>query len=130
MKNKKSTKLVAAFAVVIVALLLAALVVRVLQQRAAGPALPLDSFAQCLTDSGVVVYGDRRCPVCQEQEAMFGDSWRFIRYVECPEEPQVCTAAGVRGVPAWIFADGTKKYGELSLEELAEASGCVLPTQP
>ena len=91
---------------------------------------PDPSFAQCLTDKGVKMYGAFWCPHCNNQKEMFGDSWQYVSYVECstPDRRQTdeCKDAGITAYPTWEFADGARKVGELSLEELSEMSGCPL----
>lgn len=85
-----------------------------------------DAFAQCLADKKVTMYGAYWCTHCQNQKAAFGDSFKFVSYVECTEETQKCIDAGVQGYPTWIFSDGHKLEGEQSLEKLSQDSGCSL----
>lgn len=90
-----------------------------------------DAFAACLTDKGVKMYGAYWCPHCQEQKKMFGDSWSKIDYIECSlpnraGETAICNQAGITSYPTWQFADGTRKSGTLSLEDLGFFSGCEL----
>jgi hypothetical protein len=87
----------------------------------------LDAFAQCLTQKGVVMYGTYSCPHCQDEKAAFGDSFKYINYVECTVETDKCTAAGIESVPTWIFPDSRKFVGEQGLQNLAKESGCTLP---
>lgn len=92
-----------------------------------------DSFAQCLTDKGVIFYGAFWCPHCQATKRMFGSSQRLLPYVECSTpngqgQLQVCKDAGVQNYPTWVFPDGARLTGERTLEELANASGCQLPS--
>jgi hypothetical protein len=91
------------------------------------PASALDSFAQCLADKGAVMYGADWCLHCQNEKKAFGESFKFIPYVECPDDPQRCLAAGIKGYPTWIFPDGKKLLGEQGIEKLSEESGCLLP---
>lgn len=84
----------------------------------------LDGFAQCLAQKGVMMYGAYWCPHCQDEKKAFGDSFRFVPYVECPAEPQKCLDAGVGGYPTWIFADGRKFEGKQGIEKLSQESGC------
>lgn len=94
---------------------------------------PLDSFTQCLADSGAVFYGAFWCPHCQAQKRIFGASARLLPYVECstPDgqgQLQACTDKGVRQYPTWTFAGTTTVLtGERTLEELASITGCPLP---
>jgi glutaredoxin len=84
-----------------------------------------DSFAKCLAEKGVVMYGTKTCPHCASQKGLFGDSFQFVDYVECTEQEQLCQQKGVNAVPTWEI-DGTFYTGERSLESLAELSGCPL----
>lgn len=95
--------------------------------RPASPYANLNPFAQCLASKQVTMYGAYWCPHCQNQKKLFGSSFEFVPYVECTEEADRCLKAGVEGYPTWVFADGKKVSGELSLEELAEKTGCELP---
>lgn len=86
-----------------------------------------DTFAKCLTEKGVVMYGTDWCPHCKNEKARFGSSFQYVTYVECSKEPKQCIEAGVKGVPSWIFPDGRKFEGEQGLQKLSEESGCPLP---
>lgn len=99
------------------------LVVRPDQQTAAA----LDPFAQCLADAKVTMYGADWCPHCQNEKKAFGDSFRFVPYVECPDDPQRCLKEGIEGYPTWVFPDGRKLVGEQGLKILSKESGCSLP---
>lgn len=88
--------------------------------------LALDSFAQCLKEKGITMYGAGWCPHCQNEKKAFGDSFKFVPYVECPDEPKRCLDAGVTGYPTWIFPHGEKLVGEQGLQKLSEESGCTL----
>jgi len=85
-----------------------------------------DDFARCLAGKNVVMYGANWCPHCQNEKKAFGDSFRLVPYVECPEDPQRCLAAGIAGYPTWIFPDGNKFEGEQGLKRLSQESGCPL----
>ena len=87
----------------------------------------LDSFAQCLADGKVTMYGADWCPYCQNEKKAFGDSFRLVPYVECPDDPQRCLQQGIKGYPTWVFPDGRKLAGEQGLEKLSKESGCQLP---
>lgn len=91
-----------------------------------------DSFAQCLTEKDVKMYGAYWCAHCQNQKELFGNAFRYISYEECatPGAPKVMTAtceiAGVKGYPTWKNSAGEIIAGEQTLENLAEFSGCKL----
>jgi hypothetical protein len=92
----------------------------------------LDAFAKCLTAKQAKMYGAYWCPHCEEQKEKFGSSFEYAPYIECGIKGQsqgiepVCTAAGIKRFPTWIFADGTRVEGEHELEFLGEATGCSL----
>lgn len=89
----------------------------------------LDSFARCLGDKGAKLYGAFWCSHCKSQKELFGDSAKYLPYIECstPDGQQqlsVCAQAGIEGYPTWVFADGSRESGELSLKKLSEKTGC------
>ena len=92
----------------------------------------LDSFAKCISAKQARMYGLYWCTHCAEQKEMFGSSFQYIPYIECgikgsrAEEP-VCLQAGVKDVPTWQFADGTRMQGALPLQVLSAKTGCALP---
>jgi glutaredoxin len=88
----------------------------------------LDIFAQCLADKNLTFYGASWCPHCQNQKKLFGESFKYIKYVECTEDTQLCTEKGISAYPTWMSNDGTKRVGELSFKLLSEASGCPIPS--
>lgn len=88
----------------------------------------VDTFAQCLTDKGTLMYGLSWCPHCEEQKEVFASSFRKIHYVECGtpdhhEQPE-CIAEGLKDFPTWKFADGERQIGGMSLRELSAKTGC------
>ena len=90
-----------------------------------------DTFATCLTEKGVTMYGAYWCPHCQNQKEMFGDSWQYVHSVECSlpnraGQTEFCKAAGITGYPTWEFAGGERVPGELTFEALSAKSGCAL----
>ncbi len=91
-----------------------------------------DSFAKCLAGKQAKMYGLYWCPHCVEQKAEFGDSFRYVPYVECAikgshEMAPECKAAGVKLFPSWQFGSDPPKEGVLSLQALSEKTGCSLP---
>jgi thiol-disulfide isomerase/thioredoxin len=92
---------------------------------------PYDTFAQCLKDQGAVFYGAFWAPHSQSQKNLFGSSARLLPYVECstPDSGQTtsCEEKGIAAYPTWEFIDGTQLLGEISLQQLANKTSCVLP---
>jgi hypothetical protein len=92
----------------------------------------MDAFARCLGTKGAKMYGAYWCPHCADQKELFGSSFQFAPYIECGikgsrTEAQVCTDAGVKRFPTWVFANGARVEGEHSLEFLGQETGCPLP---
>jgi len=92
----------------------------------------LDAFAQCLTAKQAKMYGAFWCPHCEEQKEKFGSSFQYAPYIECGIKGSqaiapVCTQAGIKRFPTWIFADATRVEGEHELEFLGDKTGCSLP---
>ena len=91
---------------------------------------PYDTFAQCLTEKDVVMYGAYWCPHCANQKKMFGSSFKYVTYVECDSkgkdaQPELCLQKGVESYPTWEI-NGAMQSGEIPLPVLAEKSGCLL----
>ena len=91
-----------------------------------------DLFAQCVNNSGAKMYGAYWCSHCKTQKESFGDSFSFINYVECSlpnnaGQNEICKEAGVDSYPTWEFGDGLRINGFVTLEKLAERTGCELP---
>ncbi len=90
-----------------------------------------DAFAECLTNAGAVMYGASWCPHCQALKATFGNSFQYVKYVECPNNTQLCIDKGVQGYPTWILGSSTiidvGFDGDATMKLLASSTGCALP---
>jgi len=96
------------------------------------PVKNYDAFAKCLTMTGFAMYGSFWCPHCTNMKNKFGDSFTFIKYVECDAngpggDPETCQKEGIEYLPTLKFNDSTKLVGEMDLEVLASKTGCALP---
>jgi hypothetical protein len=92
----------------------------------------LDAFARCLTARQAKMYGAYWCPHCEDQKEKFGSSFEYAPYVECGIKGSnaiaaVCTEAGIKRFPTWVFVDGTRVEGAHELDFLGEQTGCSLP---
>lgn len=92
---------------------------------------PADSFqtglAMHMADHGAVMYGSYKCPHCNQQKQMFGEAFRYIKYVECNPKgenanPSLCFAKGVMNYPTWEI-DGKFYEGAMPLEQLSKITG-------
>ncbi|MDO8590951.1 MAG: hypothetical protein Q7R65_03155 [bacterium] len=100
--------------------------------RASGGPGKLDGFAQCLKDKGAIFYGAFWCQHCQNQKALFGNSKKYLPYIECSTpngqgQTEICKEKGIQGYPTWVFADMSSTTGEVALSTLSEKTGCPLP---
>ncbi len=85
-----------------------------------------DSFAQCITSKGAIMYGTNWCPHCQAQKKEFGNSFRYIIFIDCDANKVACDLAGAKGYPTWVFSDATSISGEQDFATLAERTGCSI----
>jgi hypothetical protein len=88
---------------------------------------PLDIFAKCVTNEGLTMYGAVWCSHCTNEKRAFGESFKYINYVECPDNINLCLSRGINGYPTWVDKNGLKYEGEQGLKGLAKISGCKLP---
>jgi hypothetical protein len=96
---------------------------------AVAAAASLDGFARCLARRRATFYGTVWCPHCDAQRALFGRSFRWVRYVECSIDGTQALrpeCAGVSGFPTWTFRDGSQVAGRMTLEGLSRKTGCSL----
>ena len=87
-----------------------------------------DQFAQCLAEKKLTMYGAYWCSHCQNEKKAFGDSFKYVPYIECTQQTKLCLDKGIEGYPTWIDAAGQKYAGEQGLSGLSKISGCVLPS--
>lgn len=87
----------------------------------------LDAFAKCLKEKGVVMYGAYWCPHCQRQKKLFGDSFKYVNYVECTKDIKKCEEKKIEGYPTWIFKNGDRIKREATFDELAKKASCKAP---
>ncbi|MGB7556767.1 MAG: hypothetical protein WBM04_20545 [Candidatus Korobacteraceae bacterium] len=92
----------------------------------------MDAFAKCLANKHVTMYGSFLCPHCDDQKKLLGASFKYVPYVECaiPGTRRLtftCQMAQIQFTPTWIFADGERRTGVQSLQQLSTKTGCRLP---
>ena len=86
----------------------------------------LDIFAKCTALKGLTMYGAAWCSHCTAQKKLFGDSFKYVNYVECPDNIKLCDDRGILGYPTWIDNAGKKYEGEQSFDTISKITGCVL----
>lgn len=69
-----------------------------------------DDFAKALTSGGAEFYGAFWCPHCQEQKKEFGNSKKYLPYIECSNPDQsvtdICVEKKIESYPTWMFKNG------------------------
>ncbi len=90
--------------------------------------LELESFAQCVTDTGATMYGTEWCSHCRAQKATFQSAFELINFVDCDVNSARCQEAGITGYPSWII-NGEKYEGSQTITKLATITGCSLITE-
>ena len=95
--------------------------------------LRLDRFTACLRHNGMKLYGASWCPQCARQRRMFGVAAQGLPYVECSAdgkrhgvETGICGKEQIDSYPTWVRADGARRSGVHSLDQLAQFSACPL----
>ncbi|MCX6713184.1 MAG: hypothetical protein NTY66_03200 [Candidatus Vogelbacteria bacterium] len=83
----------------------------------------ITGLAKFLAAQGIKMYGAAWCTHCADQKAAFGEAFKLITYVECPENTKICLAAGVEGYPTWRKPNGDKIEGFTPLDKLATWAG-------
>lgn len=118
----------------VIGVLVVGLIVAVVLRTSEVPVGPgkLDDFTTCLKDKGAVFYGAYWCVHCQSTKKLFGSSAKLLPYVECSTadgsaQVKVCTDKKIESYPTWEFLDGSRLKGEVTLQQLAEKTACVLP---
>lgn len=128
--SEKSKKIITWSAIAI--FILVVLATFFIPKKSQAPQSNLDSLAQCLSDKGAKFYGAFWCSHCQAQKKLFGSAQNKLPYVECstPDgkgQMKICEDAKIDGYPTWVFADGSRVSGEITIEVLSKKTGCALP---
>ncbi len=83
------------------------------------------------------MYGSITCSHCRNQRKMFGNSFQYIKEIECDPrnegaQTELCIEKEINATPTWILEDDNGNEierlnaGTQKLETLAEISGCKL----
>ena len=84
-----------------------------------------DDFAKCLTENNATMYGTEWCTHCKAQKALFGKSFKYVSYIDCDRNKDICISMGVEGYPTWII--GNESYpGTQQIYTLSKLSKCEI----
>lgn len=94
--------------------------------------IDLVGLALAITDSGATFFGAAWCPFCTEQKELFEDGGQFLPFQEVTNPDRSLNDVGMANditmLPTWVFSDGTRIEGVVSLQTLAAAAGVTVPT--
>lgn len=84
-----------------------------------------DSFAKCLTEKDVIVYGNDYCQYTIKQLNFFGNSKKYLNYVKCIDNKELCDSKDVKITPTWEI--NGKMYEQVqTFESLTAITGCKI----
>lgn len=82
-----------------------------------------DEFAKCLTEKGAIIYGNDFCQYTMKQINYFGNSKKFLNYIKCIDNKELCDSKGVKVTPTWEI--NGKMYEQVqTFDRLATLSEC------
>lgn len=87
-----------------------------------GSTTEIDKLSICLNKNSIM-YGSDSCPYCIKQKELFGDSFKYIKYIDCLKNREACLNADIKAFPTWVI-NGKSYEGLKTLQELKELSGC------
>ncbi len=103
--ESKQTK----FILLVIAIIIVVIGIGLVVNKVQGPD-KYDGFAQSLKANGAEFYGAFWCPHCQAQKALFGNSKKYLPYIECsnPDKSstQICIDKKIENFPTWMFKNG------------------------
>lgn len=84
-----------------------------------------DKFAKCLSEKEVIVYGNDYCSYTAKQLNYFGKSKKYLNYVKCIDNEDLCDDKNIEVTPTWEI-DG-KMYEQVqNFEKLSSLTGCEI----
>ena len=84
-----------------------------------------DDFTNCLTEKGVIVYGNDFCRFTNEQLNFFGKSKENLNYIRCLDNKKLCNEKEIEITPTWEI-NGEMYEQVQDFEKLSFLSGCKL----
>ena len=91
----------------------------------------LVAFAKLLDAANITFYGAAWCPHCTATKNLFQDGGKYLPFVEVTNPDKtpnaIATANNIITYPTWVFQDGTRLTGQLTLAQISTASGIAIP---
>lgn len=91
----------------------------------------LVAFAKALAAANIKFYGAAWCPHCTATKNLFEDGAKYLPFIEVTNPDKtpnaIATANNITTYPTWVFQDGSRLTGELTLQQLSTKSGIAIP---
>lgn len=84
-----------------------------------------DDFAKCLSEKEVIVYGNDYCSYTSTQLNYFGKSKKYLNYVRCVDDEELCNNKNIDVTPTWEI-DGEMYEQVQNFEKLSSLTGCEI----
>ena len=84
------------------------------------------TISKCLNDTGWTLHTTEDCRYCPEQAEVFGDYFAKLTVVNCDEDQQICSDAGITGYPTWTDNEWNRHPWVRQLEDLYIIAQCWL----
>lgn len=79
--------------------------------------VPVSAEVAQYIGSHSVLYVQTGCSHCLDQEALFGDNYKYLTTVDCVTSPNACIVNNITATPTWVI--GGKDYvGVQSIDTL------------
>jgi hypothetical protein len=82
----------------------------------------INQIAQCLWQKWVKMYWTETCSHCIDQKELFGDSFKYINYIDCAKDTNAC--AKLQWTPTREFSGWELLEGKQTISTLAEKAWC------
>eukprot|EP01095_Lingulamoeba_sp_RSL-Kostka_P016758 TRINITY_DN831_c0_g1_i1.p1 TRINITY_DN831_c0_g1~~TRINITY_DN831_c0_g1_i1.p1 ORF type:complete len:287 (-),score=57.00 TRINITY_DN831_c0_g1_i1:106-966(-) len=90
------------------------------------PVVTNDNFAKCISENGWKMIGSGSCGWCQRQKKLFGDTFKYINFIDC--DAVDCTDYNLEGYPTWVKiideVEKARSSGFISIESLKIITDC------
>ncbi|HLC87088.1 MAG TPA: hypothetical protein VJH65_02330 [Candidatus Nanoarchaeia archaeon] len=84
-----------------------------------------DEFAKCLANKGAIIYGNDYCSYTNKQLNFFGKSKKYLNYIKCADNQNLCDEKGIKITPTWEIDE--KFYEQIqTFETLSILTGCEI----
>lgn len=118
-KNKKLIKKISIYSILVI---IVAVILYVSISSASKPG-KYDDFAKCLTEKGAIMYGNDFCSYTTQQRNGFGKSQKYLNYVKCFDNEDLCNSKQVKITPTWEI-NNEMYEGVQGFEKLVALTGC------